>query len=80
MNSSVSDLQVWHNNVYRDVKLYLWGTSIKYQYRRLGDGENDSIRVVKGLIIDPTNFQDNEFAKEKTPYCPSPNFDIINGV
>ena len=66
MTYSVSKIKLYHDGVYRDANLYLWKAKSNKsyddecrEYRRYPHG------IVKGLIVDATNFADNEFAKEK---------------
>lgn len=66
MTYSVSKIKLYHDGVYRDANLYLWKAKSNKSY----DNEHREYRhhphgMVRGLIVDATNFTDNEFAKEK---------------
>ena len=58
---AVSNLNLYHKGVYRDVTLYLWHAKDS----KLRDKNNEGIAWVKGLIVDSTNFADNEYARQK---------------
>ena len=57
----VSNLKLYHKGVYRDVTLYLWHAKDS----KLRRTNYDDTTWVKGLIVDSTNFADNEYARQK---------------